>query len=64
MTNKTAVIDNGTGQFVRTEIQANLQAQKGNNSTGTTPTGTSLINYMSWANTNSNQFQVHNSSAF
>ena len=64
MTNKTAVIDNGTGQFVRTEIQANLQAQKGNNSTGTTPTGTSLINYMSWANTNLDQFQVHNSSAF
>ena len=64
MANTDTVIANASGQTVREDIQANLQAVKGNNSTGTTPTGTSLISYMSWANTNSNQFQVHNSSAF
>ena len=64
MANTDTVIANASGQTVREDIQTNLQAVKGNNSTGTTPTGTSLISYMSWANTNSNQFQVHNSSAF
>jgi len=64
MANTDTVIANASGQTVREDIQTNLQALKSNNSTGTTPTGTSLISYMSWANTNSNQFQVHNSSAF
>ena len=64
MANTDTVIANASGQTVREDIQTNLQAVKGNNSTGTTPSGTSLISYMSWANTNSNQFQVHNSSAF
>jgi len=64
MANTDTVIANASGQTVREDIQANLQAVKGNNSTGTTPTGTSLISYMSWANTSTNQYQVHNSSAF
>ena len=64
MANTDTVIANATGQTVREDIQTNLQALKSNNSTNTTPTGTSLISYMSWANTSSNQYQVHNSSAF
>ena len=64
MANTDTVIANATGQTVREDIQTNLQALKSNNSTSTTPTGTSLISYMSWANTSSNQYQVHNSSAF
>ena len=64
MANTDTVIANATGQTVREDIQTNLQALKSNNSTGTTPTGTSLISYMSWANTSTNQYQVHNSSAF
>ena len=64
MANSDAIIANGTGQTVRTDIQSNLQALKGNNSTGTTPTGNNLTSYMSWANTSSNQYQVHNSTAF
>jgi len=64
MANTDTVIANASGQTVREDIEANLQAVKGNNSTGTTPTGTSLISYMSWANTSTNQYQVHNSSAF
>ena len=64
MANTDTVIANATGQTVREDIQTNLQALKSNNSTSSTPSGNSLINYMSWANTNSNQYQVHNSSAF
>ena len=64
MANSDAIIANGTGQTVRTDIESNLQALKSNNSTGTTPTGTSLTSYMSWANTSSNQYQIHNSTAF
>ena len=64
MANSDAIIANGTGQTVRTDIESNLQALKSNNSTGTTPTGNNLTSYMSWANTSSNQYQVHNSTAF
>tara|TARA_R100000329_G_scaffold4707_1_gene6392 strand:+ start:1798 stop:3045 length:1248 start_codon:yes stop_codon:yes gene_type:complete len=64
MANSDAIIANGTGQTVRTDIESNLQALKSNNSTGTTPTGNNLTSYMSWANTNSNQYQIHNSTAF
>ena len=64
MANSDAIIANGTGQTVRTDIESNLQALKSNNSTGTTPTGNNLTHYMSWANTSSGQYQVHNSTAF
>ena len=64
MANLDTIILNASGQTVRTDIESNLQALKSNNSTGTDPAGDTLINYMSWANTSSNQFQVHNSSAF
>jgi hypothetical protein len=64
MANSDAIIANGTGQTVRTDIQSNLQALKSNNSTGTTPTGNNLTSYMSWANTSSNQYQIHNGSSF
>jgi len=64
MANSDAIIANGTGQTVRTDIESNLQALKSNNSTSTTPTGNNLTSYMSWANISSNQYQVHNSTAF
>ena len=64
MANSDAIIANGTGQTVRTDIESNLQALKSNNSTGTTPTGNNLTSYMSWANTSSNQYQIHNGSSF
>ena len=48
MANSDAIIANGTGQTVRTDIESNLQALKSNNSTGTDPTGNNLTAYMSW----------------
>ena len=64
MPNSDAIILNGTGQTVRTDIESNLQALKSNNSTSTTPTGNNLTSYMSWANLSSNQYQIHNGSSF
>jgi|TARA_Y100000052_G_scaffold7712_1_gene7505 hypothetical protein len=64
MPNSDAIIANGTGQTVRTDIESNLQALKSNNSTGTDPTGNNLTSYMSWANTGDNQFMIHNGTSF
>ena len=64
MANLDAIIANGTGQTVRTDIESNLQALKGNNNTGTAPSGNTLTSYMSWANTGDGQYMVHNGSAF
>jgi len=64
MANLDTIILNASGQTVRTDIESNLQALKSNNSTATDPTGDTLIHYMSWANTNTNQYQIHNSAAF
>lgn len=64
MANSDAIIANGTGQTVREDIQANLQALKSNNSTNTIPSGNSLTSYMSWANTGDNQYMVHNGTSF
>ena len=64
MANLDTIILNATGQTVRTDIESNLQALKSNNSTARTPSGDTLTSYMSWANTNTNQYQIHNSAAF
>tara|TARA_Y100001937_G_scaffold17764_1_gene24550 strand:+ start:140 stop:1471 length:1332 start_codon:yes stop_codon:yes gene_type:complete len=64
MTIKSAIIDNGTGQFVRTEIQANLQALKSNNADIDEPAGNNLTTYMSWADTTNLQYTIHNGSNF
>tara|TARA_A100001035_G_C27782900_1_gene502717 strand:+ start:65 stop:1324 length:1260 start_codon:yes stop_codon:yes gene_type:complete len=64
MANSDAIIANGTGQTVRTDIESNLQALKSNNSTGTDPTGNNLTAYMSWANTGDNQYMIHNGTSF
>jgi len=64
MANRNALIPNGTGQAVREDIELTFQAVKGNNSTGTTPTGNFLTSYMSWANTGDNQYMIHNGSSF
>ena len=61
MANIDTIIANASGQTVREDIQANLQAIKGNNSAGTLPAANSntLINYMTIADTGSNQLKVH-----
>ena len=64
MANIDTIIANGSGQTVREDIQDNLQAIKGNNNTNTVPSGNNLTAYMSWANTSSNQYQIHNGSDF
>ena len=64
MANLDTIILNASGQTVRTDIESNLQALKSNNSTASTPSGDTLTSYMSWANTNTNQYQIHNSAAF
>ena len=61
MSNLDTIILNASGQTVREDIQANLQAIKGNNSAGTLPAADSntLINYMTIADTGNSQLKVH-----
>lgn len=54
------VIDNGTGQAVRQDINNVLQAILTNNSNGTSPSTTQA--YMFWADTANNKLMIRNSS--